>query len=78
MNSEIKTGDYIKGTTAGACPDHFGKVIGFKTEDGETFTVVHVPYSLVFSNLPGKMEFYKGECTKITPQEYFKHVLSRD
>ena len=75
MGKQIQIGDYIRGTTRN-CPDHFGKVIGPGDDAG--YFNVWVPYSLVFINLPDRMEFHEDECTKITPQEYFKHILSRD
>lgn len=75
MNTEIKIGDYIRGTTW-ECPDHFGMVTGPGVQ--ENSFRVYILHSSIFYNLPDDMEFHKDQCTKITPQEYFKHVLSRD
>jgi len=73
MNSEIKIGDHVKAMVAG-CIVQYGIVTEI-SDDG--FIELHLSNNDLFPT-QRVWRWNRNECTKITPQEYFKQVLIRD
>lgn len=75
MSSEIKIGDHVK-THIYGCVPAYGIVAVIDNDD--FINVYHSHNSDLFAAARGTLRYTLQECTKITPQEYFKQVLSRN